>query len=389
MAANAQAVPKNAMRMTPKATPLTASAGIVGGAAAGGGGVGSDRMGGRYVAAGGAVIGLRSRAPRPIVYTGGMTTVPGAVRQVGDGAYAYVQHDGSWGWSNSGLVVDGPEALVVDTLFDLRLTRDLLDAYGRVLPAGAGVTTLVNTHANGDHTFGNQLLPDARIVASRRTAEEMAEVPPALLAGLMRQAPQLGVTGEFLRRIFGPFDFEGIELTLPGTTFDGELVLRVGTKEVRLVEVGPAHTRGDTIVVVPRDRVVYTADILFVGGHPVMWAGPVENWLRALDLVLALDVDTVVPGHGPVTDKRAVAELRDYLRHLDREARARYDAGMSAREAALDIPLGGFASWGEGERVAANVRTLYAWYAGGERPGALELIEEMAALDRRGRASTR
>src|SRR5215470_12965880 len=77
-----------------------------------------------------------------------MTEVPKTLRQVGDGAYAYVQHDGSWGWSNSGLVVEGDQALVVDTLFDLRLTRELLDAYRRVLPAGAAITTLVNTHAN-------------------------------------------------------------------------------------------------------------------------------------------------------------------------------------------------------------------------------------------------
>jgi glyoxylase-like metal-dependent hydrolase (beta-lactamase superfamily II) len=212
-----------------------------------------------------------------------------------------------WGWSNSGLVVDGDQALVVDTLFDLRLTRELLDAYRRVLPARAAITTLVNSHANGDHTFGNQLLGGARIVASRATAAEMSDVPPSLLAALMRQAPQLGLLGKFVSRIFGPLDFEGIELTLPTATFAGELTLRVGAKDVRLVEVGPAHTRGDTIVVVPDDRVVYTADILFAGGHPIMWEGPVENWLRALDFVLALDVDTVVPGGRPLDhdDRRA------------------------------------------------------------------------------------
>jgi len=312
-----------------------------------------------------------------------MTDVLKTLRQVGDGAYAYVQHDGSWGWSNSGLVVEGEHALVVDTLFDLRLTRELLDAYRRVLPAGAAITTLVNTHANGDHTFGNQLFDGAQIVASRATAAEMTEVPPALLAALMRQAPQMGLLGEFLSRIFGPFEFEGIELTLPTATFDGEIALRVGAKHVRLVEVGPAHTRGDTIVVVPADRVVYTADILFAGGHPIIWEGPVENWLRALDLVLALDVDTVVPGHGPVTDKRAVIALRDYFTYLDREARARFDAGMSSIDASLDIPLADFASWGEAERMAANVRSLFRWYSGGERASAPQVLGEMAEWDRR------
>jgi cyclase len=312
-----------------------------------------------------------------------MTDVPKQLRQVGGGAYAYVQHDGSWGWSNSGLVVDGDQALVVDTLFDLRLTRELLAAYGRVLPAGASIGTLVNSHANGDHTFGNELLPGVRIVATRATAEEMSDVPPALLAALMRQAPQMGALGEFLERIFGPFEFDGIELSLPTETFDGELTLTVGAKQVRLIEVGPAHTRGDTIVVVPADRVVYTADILFAGSHPIMWEGPVENWVRALELVLELDVDTVVPGHGPVTDKRAVAAMRDYLTYLDREARARFDAGMSVMDAALDISLADFASWGEAERMVANVRTLYRGYSGAERASAPEVLAEMAEWDRR------
>jgi len=315
-----------------------------------------------------------------------MTDVPKTLRQVGGGAYAYVQHDGSWGWSNSGLVVEGEHALVVDTLFDLRLTRELLDAYRRVLPAGAAITTLVNTHANGDHTFGNQLFDGAQIVASRATAAEMTEVPPALLAALMRQAPQMGLLGEFLDRIFGPFEFEGIELAMPTETFDGELTLRAGSKDVRLVEVGPAHTRGDTIVVVPADRVVYTADILFVGGHPIMWEGPVENWVRALDLVLALDVDTVVPGHGPVTDKSAVTALRDYFTYLDREARTRFDAGMSVMDAALDIPLVDFARWGEAERMAASVQTLYRWYSGGERASAPEVLGGMAEWGRQRRS---
>src|SRR4051794_9446783 len=206
---------------------------------------------------------------------------PKQLHDLGNDTFAYVQHDGSWGWSNSGLVVDGPHALVVDTLFDLALTREMLDAYDRVLPAGTSIGTVVNSHANGDHTFGNQLLAGARIVASRRCAEEMAAVPPDLLAQLMRAAPQLGPTGEFLQRIFGVFDFEGIAFTPPTETFDGEMRMRVGDKDVRLIEVGPAHTRGDTIVWLPSDRVVYTADVLFIGSHPIMWEGPLANQLAA------------------------------------------------------------------------------------------------------------
>jgi cyclase len=306
------------------------------------------------------------------------------LEDLGGGAYAYLQHDGSWGWSNSGLVVgDGGESLVVDTLFDLKLTREMLDTYERVLPAGGRIGTLVNSHANGDHHYGNELLGGARIVASRATAEEMAAVPPQLMANMLRAAPDMGAPGEFLQRIFGPFAFDGITLTPPTETFDGELTLHVGGKEVRLLEVGPAHTRGDTIVHVPDDRVVYAADILFVGGHPIVWAGPVENWVRALDLLIGLDVDTIVPGHGPLTDKRQVAELKGYFQYLDREVRQRYDAGLGAMDAALDLSIADYAAWGEAERIVANVMALYREYEGAERQAAAAIFLEMAEFDRR------
>jgi cyclase len=302
---------------------------------------------------------------------------------VGGGAYAYVQHDGSWGWSNSGLVVDGRSALVVDTLLDLHLTREMLDAYMRVLPAAASIESVVNSHANGDHTFGNQLLGDARIVASRQAAEEMAETLPGTLERRRRPAPARSLAADFQQRLFGAFDFEGIELRLPDQTFEGRLSLRVGAKQVDLIEVGPAHTRSDVLVVVPADRVVYTADILFIGAHPIMWEGPVENWVRALDLILGLDVDTIVPGHGPLTDRRGVEDLKRYFLHLDREARRRHEAGLSVMEAALDISFPDQATWAESERIVANVQTLYRWYSGAGRTPVPQMFALMAEFEQR------
>ena len=110
-----------------------------------------------------------------------------------------------------------------------------------------------------------------------------------------------------------------------------------GDKTVKLVEVGPAHTRGDVLAYVPEDRTVFTGDILFVGGHPVVWAGPIGNWIKACDLMLSWDVETVVPGHGPITDKSGVRALKHYLEFTRAEAKKRFDAGMTDEEAARDI----------------------------------------------------
>src|ERR1700735_1219412 len=169
------------------------------------------------------------------------------LQEVGDGLYAYLQPDGGWGWSNAGLVVDGERTLLVDTLYDLALTEQMLQAMRRAVPAAARIDTLLNTHANGDHCYGNQLVSGARIVASERTAAEMTELPPAAMAALVEEAPQMGGLGEVCLRSCGPSSFGGIEPVEPQETFSGELTLRVGAREVRLLEVGPAHTRGDTI----------------------------------------------------------------------------------------------------------------------------------------------
>ena len=70
-----------------------------------------------------------------------------------------------------------------------------------------------------------------------------------------------------------------------------------------------------------------------------MWAGPTRNWLSALDRILAMDVETIVPGHGPITDKHGVAQLKSYFEYVYDETRTRFEAGMPATEAAQDIPL--------------------------------------------------
>jgi len=289
------------------------------------------------------------------------------VRDFGNGSFAYLQPDGGWGLSNAGLVTDGEEALLIDTLFDARHTRAMLDAFARATKARIG--TLVNTHQNGDHWFGNALVADAEIIATERAAKAMAHESPDLLEGLMNAAPSLGLTGEYLVHCFGRYDFAHPAHKLPDTTFSGRLTRRVGNKTVELIEVGPAHTGGDAIVWVPSDRAVFTGDILFIDGHPIVWAGPVGNWIAACEMIAALDAEAIIPGHGPVTDAAGVEGVRRYLVYVRDEARKRYDAGLGAFEAARSIALDDFASWGDAERIAVNVATLYREFGDAKTPG--------------------
>jgi len=303
------------------------------------------------------------------------------LQEVGDGLYAYLQPDGGWGWSNAGLIVDGEQTLLIDTLYDLALTEQMLQAMRRAVPAAARIDTLVNTHANGDHCYGNELVAGARIVASERTAAEMGELPPAVMAALIEQAPNMGELGAFFLDCFGAFDFTGIELALPEETFSGELSLRVGDRELRLIEVGPAHTRGDTLVHAPAERVLYSGDILFSAAHPIAWAGPVSNWIAACERILAMDVDVIVPGHGPIADLDAVRELKAYFEFLYAEARARHAEGMTPLQAARSISLKRWADWGEPERLVVNIANIYRELSDDEEPlNPLTAFQQMAEL---------
>ncbi len=300
--------------------------------------------------------------------------------EIGEGILAYLQPDGGWGWSNAGLISDGEATLLIDTLFDLRLTEQMLAEMRRAVPAAARIDTLVNTHANGDHCYGNQLVGGAKIVASERTAAEMEELPPAAMAALIEQAPNMGALGEFFLRCFGPFDFTGIEPVAPGETFSGELVLRVGAREVRLLEVGPAHTQGDTMAWLPAERVLFTGDILFNGAHPIAWAGPVSNWIAACDRIESLAPQAIVPGHGPPAVLADVYEVRAYFEYLYEQARLAHADGLDPLQAARRISVDRWADWGESERLVVNVATIFGELSGEGPPNPLQAFQQMAEL---------
>ena len=202
------------------------------------------------------------------------------LHEVGDGLFAYLQPDGGWGWSNAGLITASGTSLLVDTLYDLRLTREMLGAMASVT-AASPIDAALNTHANPDHCFGNELLPAAaEIYASAATAREMGDVSPELLHTLKGAdlPPDLRA---FVDLAFGPFDFSNITVRPPSQTFTGRLDIRVGDRRVSFIELGPAHTGGDTIVHVPTRRRSSPETCCSSTGH--RWSGRTSTtgWSRA------------------------------------------------------------------------------------------------------------
>ncbi len=287
-----------------------------------------------------------------VAYTRGL-------HELGDGLYAYLQPDGGWGWSNSGLITAGGTSLLVDTLFDLNLTRDMLDTMRPITDAHP-IGQAFNTHGNGDHWYGNELLPEnIPIVASARAVADMCEAPPSAVHILFNELDLGPEFDAFAQHAMRRFDFASVSERLPTETFEGSKDLTVGDRRVELIEVGPAHTVGDSIAYVPDANTVFTGDILFIEGTPLMWAGPVSNWLTACDRILELNATTIVPGHGPVTDHGGVRDVQRYLTYIRDQAKARFDDGMDEEAATDDIDIADFRGWGDAERIAANVANLY------------------------------
>jgi cyclase len=279
---------------------------------------------------------------------------------VGPDLYACLQPDTGWGASNSGLI-DRGGGLVVDTFWDLPLTRSLISCYAEVNPNP--VARLVNTHNNGDHCWGNQLFAEqgTEIIGHRLCVEGFTrEVAPELLLSLSEMDPAF-VPRQWttFAAAMRTFDFHGITLTPPTTALDGDTTLDLDGLRVDLLYVGPAHTAGDVVVHVPEHGVLFTGDVLFHRCTPLGWDGTFAQWDAALGRLIALDPETVVAGHGPLATVEGLKEMRDYLRYVRAEAAAGHARGLTPLETAEGIELGTYQGWTEPARLAFQVHRAY------------------------------
>jgi cyclase len=273
------------------------------------------------------------------------------LRQLAPNVFAYTQASGpgidNSSLSNTGVIV-GDDMMAVDALgppvhakaFIAAATKATGKPFGRV----------VNTHHHRDHTNGNCFFAPAEIVAHEFCRSEV----------IARGIPE------------HPYDSrptwqEGMsELTLapPTTTFTDKLTYHYRDTVVELIFNGPGHTWGDVMVYLPQHRILFAGDIAFWYVTPAGHNGHITKWIEAIDRIMTMDVETIVPGHGPVGTKKELRETRAYLELMVREVRTRHAEGMSPGEAAADLDMGRFANWTNPERNVWNTVRLYAEFDG-------------------------
>jgi len=243
--------------------------------------------------------------------------IPIKVTEVAPGLFYQYHHQES----NNAFLVTDEGVLVIDTRQHPRRAEELLATIRKY--TDKPIKWVVNTHAHGDHYFGNPVFKreGATFIAHRDTA------------GMMKS--HLGIEmkrrmGYFKQR---QYDSGEVKLVLPDVTFDSKLTLTLGGRTVELLYMGPGQNPGDTLVYFPKERVMFT-------GGPFSknsWANPsftpsMSNWVDLLRKIAAMDVDIYLGGHGDIGNKQDVLHEAQMLADFDAGMRAAVAKGMSKDE---------------------------------------------------------
>lgn len=207
--------------------------------------------------------------------------------------------------SNAGFIVTPAGVVVIDALGSPQLARELLDEIARITPRP--VTHVVLTHYHADHIYGLQEFRQrgARIIAQRGALEY---IHSDTAASRLRAS----------RVDLAPWIDESTQIVMPDQWVDGATELVVGGQRLLLQPVGPAHTPEDLVVFLASERVLFAGDMVFRGRIPFVGQADSRQWIAALDTLLKMDPQVVVPGHGALstTASEDLQLTRDYLAFL-------------------------------------------------------------------------
>ncbi|HLK27699.1 MAG TPA: MBL fold metallo-hydrolase [Puia sp.] len=208
-----------------------------------------------------------------------------------------------------------------------------------------------NTHYHHDHTFGNSVFVDsgATVVSTQETADEMHTL------GQKEWDRGTSYSGRNMKAYRREF---------PSLTFDRRLVFDDGEHRVELIRMGPAHTGGDGVAYLPKEKILATGDLL-VHGNP--WGNNVadqhadyDRWLTVLDTMSKWDVKIVIPGHGEPCTTETIKEERSYLADMLDQVRRGIKAGKTKDELVKEIDLIKHPVYGENKvSIARSIRDMY------------------------------
>ena len=274
------------------------------------------------------------------------------VKQVASDVYFFFDFNGS----NAVFLVTDDGVLLIDTRTHPREGRDLLERIRKV--TDKPVKWVINSHFHGDHHMGNSVFKDlgATFVAQEETARIMQRVQPKEMARRVE---------EFRSRGYDPAD---VKLVLPDVTFDSKMTIRLGGREVRLFYLGPGQQAGDTFVQFPHARLLFTPGAFAKHSMPNMLFTPsVDNWIKLLDQVAVMDVDTILPAHGDIATRADVKELAAMLADEYATVKDAVNRGVSLDQATTALTFPQYKDWRNYARLQGEIKALYELIQTGRR----------------------
>jgi cyclase len=281
------------------------------------------------------------------------TGQPAVVKQIASDLYFFYDYDGS----NSVFLVTDEGVLVIDTREHPRAGQDLLARIRKV--TDKPIKWVINSHFHGDHNYGNAAFQaaGATFVAQEETARTMKLVQPKEMA--RRQ-------GYFKEHNYDPKE---VKLILPNMTFDKEMSIYLGGREIRLMYFGPGQQAGDTFVLFPQDRALFTPGAFTTRSMPNMaFTTSVDNWIQMLDKVAARkDYDVILPAHGDVAHREDIKELQSMLADEYTTVKAAVAKGMPLAQAQATLTFPQYKDWRNYSRLKSEIQNLYELIQTGKR----------------------
>lgn len=235
----------------------------------------------------------------------GLIKVTGSVYAYADVKGASPQN--SFG-ANAGIIIGQDFLVAVDSLISSREAKRFIKDINKI--SKKPVKFLINTHYHLDHSLGNSEFAQlgAIIIAHDNDRENMQKAGE----GMLQYAKQSGLSDQ---------DLKGTKLAYPTLTFPDRVTLNLGNNKIEIIFIGPSHTTGSVLVFIPQEKVLFAGDLLFTDFHPFLGEANIEGWIKVLDYIMAMDVDKIIPGHGPISSKKDVADLKNYLLVFDQKAK--------------------------------------------------------------------
>jgi cyclase len=274
------------------------------------------------------------------------------LKQIASDLYFFFEFDGS----NAVFLVTNDGVLLIDTRTHPRYGKDLLDRIRKV--TDKPIKWVVNSHFHGDHHMGNVVFKEqgATFIAHKDTARIMEHVHPKEMARRVDNFKSRGL------------DPDAVKLILPDVTFAGEATIRLGGREIRLIDLGSGQQAGDTYVHFPHARVLFTPGAFGKRSMPNMAFTPsVDTWVKQLTQVAEMDVDRILPAHGDVATRADVKELAAMLADEYATVKQAVEKGVPVEEAVKTLTFPQYKDWRNYRRLDGEIRALYELIGTGKR----------------------